>query len=155
MGFRNSGLFILFFAALVSLPAADGTAHVPGRLLVRPNPGVDAGLLTRTLRLHRAGMRPLIAQHGVAMLDIPEEYGDAIVESLKRTGLFQYVERDYYAHTSGQPNDPKYPSQWHLPKIQAPEAWAITTGASSVLIAVIDSGVDPTHPDLMPHLTAG
>jgi len=101
-------------------------------------------------------MRGPIQQSGVAVLDVPEEYGDAILASLQSSGLFRYVERDHYAHTAAvAPNDPKYPSQWHLQKIHAPEAWAFTTGSADVLIAVIDSGVDSTHPDLAPHLTPG
>jgi subtilisin family serine protease len=49
----------------------------------------------------------------------------------------------------GGPNDPLYPQQWGLAKIRASEAWSITTGSNSVIIAVLDSGVDATHPDLM------
>ncbi|HQK92290.1 MAG TPA: DUF2012 domain-containing protein, partial [Armatimonadota bacterium] len=45
------------------------------------------------------------------------------------------------------PNDPSYPSQWWLPRIDAPAAWDYGT-VSAVPIAIIDSGVDPDHPDL-------
>jgi len=59
------------------------------------------------------------------------------------------------------PNDPDYPLQWGLKNtgqapfygksgadIKAPDAWGITTGSSSIVIAVVDTGVDYTHPDL-------
>ena len=39
------------------------------------------------------------------------------------------------------PNDPLYPNQWNLPRINAPEAWEITRGSSGVVVAVLDSGI--------------
>jgi len=59
------------------------------------------------------------------------------------------------------PNDPEYPLQWGLKNsgqtpfngkagadIKAPDAWGITTGSSAILIAIVDTGVQYTHPDL-------
>lgn len=46
------------------------------------------------------------------------------------------------------PNDAGYSFQWHLEKINAPEAWDITIGSKDVIIAFIDSGIDISHPDL-------
>lgn len=45
------------------------------------------------------------------------------------------------------PNDPDLPLQWHLEYIHMPKAWAIETGSSNVIIAVIDTGYSD-HPDL-------
>jgi subtilisin family serine protease len=57
------------------------------------------------------------------------------------------------------PNDPSFTQQWALDNIgqyggvpgndvHAPAAWNTTTGSRSVVVAVIDSGIDLTHPDL-------
>jgi subtilisin family serine protease len=53
------------------------------------------------------------------------------------------------------PNDPSFASQWALggagsagPGLHAADAWGITTGSRSVVVAVIDSGIDFNHPDL-------
>lgn len=46
------------------------------------------------------------------------------------------------------PNDTSYSSLYGMTKIGAPTAWDTTTGASNFVVAVIDSGVDYTHPDL-------
>ncbi len=48
-----------------------------------------------------------------------------------------------------RPNDPSYGSLWGMEKIDAPEAWDTTTGgANGIVVAVIDTGVNYTHPDL-------
>ena len=85
---------------------ADRPAYVAGRLLAARREGADADTVERTLQLHRATVRKHVAQLGVSVLEVPEEYSGAIQESLRRTGLFQYVERDFYAQIAGTPNDP-------------------------------------------------
>ncbi|MDB5096002.1 MAG: peptidase [Cyanobacteria bacterium RYN_339] len=49
------------------------------------------------------------------------------------------------------PNDPGYAKQWHLPLAHFPEAWTLSTGRG-VVVATVDSGVDPGHPDLRGNL---
>lgn len=62
------------------------------------------------------------------------------------------------------PNDPDFPNQWGLHNdgttggtadvdMDCPEAWDVTIGDPSILVVVIDTGVDPTHPDI--HQVAG
>ncbi|MBX9581341.1 MAG: S8 family serine peptidase [Gemmataceae bacterium] len=70
-----------------------------------------------------------------------------------------YAEPNYYIHGARTPNDPQYGSQWALNNtgqtggradadIDAAEAWDITTGSGGTVVAVFDTGVDYTHPDL-------
>ncbi|KAF4744585.1 Suppressor of the cold-sensitive snRNP bioproteinsis mutant brr1-1, partial [Perkinsus olseni] len=46
------------------------------------------------------------------------------------------------------PNDPSYSLQYHHALINAPQAWDVTTGDRSLVVALIDSGIDYSHPDL-------
>lgn len=46
------------------------------------------------------------------------------------------------------PNDPRFSQQWYLGAISAPSAWDITTGSSSVVVAVLDTGLDLAHEDI-------
>ncbi len=66
------------------------------------------------------------------------------------------VELDAPVRALGVPTgtDPYASSQWDLAKIQAPASWQRSTGAG-VTVAVIDSGVDATHPDLAGQVLPG
>lgn len=46
------------------------------------------------------------------------------------------------------PNDPLWSSSWSLAKTNAAAAWSLTTGASETVVAVLDTGIDLSHPDL-------
>ena len=82
----------------------------------------------------------------INMVELIDEY--AILED------FEYVEPNYILTVFNSlnpfiiPSDTRYSDQWGLPNINAPLAWNLTTGDSSVIIAVVDTGVDWNHPDL-------
>src|SRR5712691_914656 len=60
----------------------------------------------------------------------------------------RYAEPDYDVHADQTPNDPMYNQLWGMPDIQADQAWDTTAGTASVVVGVVDTGVDYTHPDL-------
>ncbi len=53
------------------------------------------------------------------------------------------------------PRDPELGTQWNLEQVRAGAAWDVTRGSRSVVVAVIDTGADFTHPDLRGKLTGG
>jgi subtilisin family serine protease len=67
---------------------------------------------------------------------------------------FVEVEPDIARQTQSIPDDPNFSSQWGLNQntsaasIHAVSAWNLTFGSRSVVTAVLDTGVDYTHPDL-------
>lgn len=66
------------------------------------------------------------------------------------SGFFDYAEPNFPVYAFREPNDPLYRAQqWGLKQINAPDAWDITTGSDSLVIAVVDSGVLPSHTDLI------
>jgi len=82
-----------------------------------------------------------------------------VVKTLSATGLFESVETNSYGEYTGTPNDASFSSQWGLNNtgqtggtadadIDAVEAWDNTTGSSSIILAIIDSGTDWTHEDI-------
>jgi serine protease len=79
-----------------------------------------------------------------------------VVRALRRTDGVQLADPNYIRkRLITEPNDTYYPFQWNYPLIGLPEAWDITTGSSSVVVAVIDSGILSLHPDLQGQLVDG
>jgi thermitase len=72
----------------------------------------------------------------------------AFVEDVRRAGLASYVEPNMKVEAQFLPNDPYWSLQWGPQRIEADKAWDVTSGDSSVLVAVVDTGVCYTHPDL-------
>ncbi len=81
---------------------------------------------------------------------------DHAVTALQASADVEFAEADIRVSIAQTPTDPLYVSyQWSLPQIFAPGAWDATTGSASTIIAVIDTGVDATHPDLAGKITTG
>lgn len=75
-----------------------------------------------------------------------------IISSLINNDFIEYAQPNFLYKLHEAPNDPDYSRQPHWPQIDAPEAWDITHGDSSVIIAIIDSGVDYNHADLLDNI---
>jgi thermitase len=63
-------------------------------------------------------------------------------------GEIEFIEPDYIASATEIPNDARFSSEWGMTIIQAPQAWDITHGSSTVKIAILDTGIDADHVDL-------
>ena len=81
------------------------------------------------------------------------------------TGLFEFTSPDFYYFNAFCSTDPYYQYQWNLKNtgqyntslydINIESAWAITEGDSDVIVAVLDNGVQLTHPDLADNIITG
>jgi subtilisin family serine protease len=80
---------------------------------------------------------------------------DAVVARLRQLPDVDDAEANVWRMGSATPNDPSFASQWGLTKIKAPEGWDCQTGSRDVIVAVVDSGIDLNHPDLVTNLVPG
>ncbi len=72
------------------------------------------------------------------------------------SSLVEFAEPQFVRKQCYTPNDPYLAqgTQWAIKKIQAEQAWNITKGSKEVIIGIVDSGVDWTHPDLAANIWA-
>lgn len=57
---------------------------------------------------------------------------------------------NYLVQATFTPNDTHFGKQWHYPQINLPQAWDVTRGSASVIVAVLDTGIKTLHPDFDP-----
>jgi hypothetical protein len=78
----------------------------------------------------------------------------AALETLRRHPAVAFAELDYIVHATDviTPDDPGWVDQWGPARISAPTAWGVTTGTPDVVVAVVDTGVELDHEDLVDNL---
>ena len=82
-------------------------------------------------------------------LKVPKDKGTyAFIKMLKKMPGVEYAEQDHLNQAAYTPSDPSYSIQWHLKKVGADRAWDKTKGSSDLVVAVLDNGIELTHPDL-------
>ena len=131
-------------------------APIPGSLLVTTRTRADAAALVAGLRGALPGVPgPLAVEHlawrVVAVRVAPGAEAAAAGALQGRPGVTA-VEPDRWMALQRMPDDPRYPDQWAHRRTGAEDAWDVTTGDPDVRVAVIDSGMLGTHPDLAPNI---
>jgi thermitase len=138
--------------------------YAGGRILVAPKPGAGPKPLATLNASVGAKVQQVLPGTTVREVHLPK--GLSVEQAVRRyesSGAVAYAEPDYLVEPADLPpvipNDPGFGYLYGLDNhgqtagtadadIDAPEAWATTTGKAATLVAVIDTGVDITHPDL-------
>jgi subtilisin family serine protease len=130
---------------------------VPGRLLVKYRSGVSSKRRNSLMTAVAARGDREVPGLGVHAVELAAGSDDeAYARVLRAQPEIEFVEPDYLCYpVSMEPNDPLYSSQWHLPVVSCPTAWGTTSGSDQITIAICDTGVESTHPDLASKLVAG
>ena len=134
-------------AAGVVVSTPSTAPFAPGRLIVRfrGDPTFLAGTRATTALVPRDHVFLARNPAGLSVAAAAARY--------LRMPNVVYAEPDYVVTAEATPTDPLYAAnQWDMAKISAPAAWDVHTDSSDVVVAIVDTGIDFTHPDLQANL---
>ena len=141
------------------IEVSDPQAPTDNELLVKFKSTATKEKKDKFLAKHGAKIKDSIDQIGVDVLSVPtpnspEEKAKEIRK--QDSDDIEFVEPNGSYQLMTIPNDPWFANWQGGPKqINMPQAWDVTTGSSSVKIAIVDTGVDSTHEDLQGRVLPG
>jgi subtilisin family serine protease len=150
-----------------SQPEPRGHRFVPGEVLVRFRNRI--GPSVRSAALHRAGASASYALDlpGLRLVRLRGGAVRSAITAFERQPGVVYAQPNYRYRLAALPNDPRFGEQWGLNNtgqavegsggvpdadVDATDAWTLTTGQRSTLIAIADSGIAYDNPDLAANL---
>jgi len=156
-------------------------AFVPGEVIVKMKPAATLRIMPSTelkrlnlevKREQTSGGEVIYRLPSAAMSTMTAKAATdrtlATVKQLRARPDVEYAQPNYIFQVTATPNDSGYPKQWHYfdngsgagqapGGINLPTAWESNKGSASVVVAVIDTGILPTHEDISgsPNLVNG
>jgi subtilisin family serine protease len=140
-------------------------AMVADHVITRPQEGITDAEFRAEVKAQGGEVRRFLPLSGNYLVSFPQPSLDGVsAATAALTGKkASFVEPDYIVFATATPNDSRYSELWGMHNlgqsagladadIDAPEAWNLSTGSRSVVVGVIDSGVDHNHPDLVANM---
>lgn len=142
------------FVALCSFTGAQAQTYVEGEVLVK----FKQGSMRQTAAVDQVGGRIVreIDGIGVSRVELTGNLsiGQALIR-LRSNPDVEYAEPNYIAHAFYTPNDSSFGQQYGPVKMACPAGWDLTKGDPSIIVAIVDTGIDFNHPDLAGKVVQG
>jgi subtilisin family serine protease len=144
----------------------DPKPYAKGEVLVKFKKGFDLAAVSNFAQAQSLKVKKrfkVLSQakgQEYALLSSPEGVDSLILaNTMKESPQVEFASPNYRRELCATPNDTNFSSLWGMHNtgqtggtadadIDAPEAWNVSTGSTNVIVAVIDTGFDYTHPDL-------
>jgi thermitase len=167
-------LLLTVFALQTQQASAESNAdYVRGEILVKFKEGTSSRDMGNTHKKLGGKLKHTISTIDVQVVDIGNKNIGQAISAYAKNGAVEFVEPNFIA--KALTNDADFDNQWGLHNygqqtcnnsgdicttgtddadIDAPEAWKISTSNAEILIAILDSGIDQDHPDLIDKIVA-
>ncbi len=89
-----------------------------------------------------------IGRLNMQKVDIPRNGQAKAIAELKGNGAVKSIDKNFTRSINSIPNDPRFGDQWNLTQIDWDDAYGVIDPAGTAVVAVLDTGVDTSHPDL-------
>jgi subtilisin family serine protease len=129
-----------------------GPQWIPGELIV----GIKAGVTTASVDRERTDGTTVVAtlpRSQLRLVRVPVDRLPEVELALAADPTVAFVERNRLLPPAEMPNDPV--TSYHTALVGLPTAWDTTHGSANLVIAILDSGISPSHPDLAGKLVPG
>lgn len=144
-------------APVMPLPAAQSleqqleSPHVQNEVVLKIDPQNRAAAIQtiQELGLNLTQNSDWIESLGTLIVNVEPAQLNTVLTALQNSDGVEFAEPNYLVQLAGLPNDPGFSQQANLWVIQAPQTWDALPTMQEVLVAVIDTGVDTIHPDLV------
>lgn len=157
-------LFVCFLFTIVAEARSD--AYIPGEMIIQLNSDAEIKLVLSNLNTTLSTAEKvdfvytLSARHNIHLVDFnPNEHDvSTLKQQLRNLNGVQSVQDNYIvSFRDTEPNDPSFSEQWGAERIQASKVWDFSTGGTtpsgdSIVVAILDSGFDIDHEDLIENL---
>ncbi len=126
-------------------------------ILVKPKKDAPAEAIAAAVKRHGLKDKTKTKLLKWKQYEVPPGKSKAeVIRALRYGGPFEAVQENRtYSTQDSIPNDPFFSQLWGLTNISAPAGWDLTREAPNVIVAVVDTGIDFTHPDLVNNLWTG
>ena len=140
-----------------STTSTDTTSSASGTVpyIVSFASGTSAADQQAALDAAGATEQSAVAALRMHFVTFPADTAPDSVAALKANSSVRDVEQDKTRDASTAPNDPAYADQWALPRIGWDNVYGNVNPAGSATVAILDTGVDGSHPDLAGNLVPG
>ncbi len=142
-------LFLAVLLPAISYSQTKQNGVVQGEILVKFRAGTSE-IAARGINGKKGGVTlERFADLGWQRIKLPKTRKlDAAIADYLSSDRVEAAQPNYYYHLLATPNDTNFGSLWGMTKISAPQAWDLSTGSSTVVIANIDTGIKYDHEDL-------